>query len=316
MVALEQPDPGPRTPAPGPRTGSATDTDSATATDTGWTEPVTGVPFSKGRAARGRWISSEKGGSTSPTLGGFRAAGFTLLEVLIALMILALALSAISYSNGIAMSQVARVTRMTTAAYLMEGVVNDIHAYYVRQGFPANDLEGRPCELPRDFQDVFECRYDLYQMKLEPEVVQALISGGIEQFLGGGAERPADRTAPSAPAAASPSPAPGQPDLSQLAVLAPLFGPDGEKLIQLCNVNLGGILMGMTALVQYLPVIIEQVARQTRKLTVHLTWNDGPRGQREFKVETFVVSLPEEEVQALREAERAREVLEIGRAHV
>ncbi len=237
-------------------------------------------------------------------------AGFTLLEVLIALMILALALSAISYSNSVAISQVARVTRMTTAAYLMEGVVNDIHAYYVRQGFPANDLEDRPCELPRDFSDTFDCRFDLHQMKLEPDAVQQLVAGGIEQFLGGGQEGASADQAPAARPSATPGAQPGQPDLSQLAVLAPLFGPDGEALIRLCNVNLGGILMGMTALVQYLPTIIDQVARQTRKLTVRLSWHDGPRGQRVFQVETFVVSLPEEEVQALREAERAREVQE------
>lgn len=247
-----------------------------------------------------------------------RDGGFTLLEILIALMILALALSAISYSNSVAMSQIARVTRMTTAAYLMEGVVNDIHAYYVRQGFPANDLDDRSCEVPRDFADTFECRFDLKQMKLEPETVQQLVAGGIEQFLGG-KEGPTESSQPprSGPPAEPSSSGSGTgqsgtnlPDLSQLAILAPLFGPDGEELIRLCNINLGGILMGMTALVQYLPTIIDQVARRTRKLTVRLSWSDGPRGQRVFQVETFVVSLPEEEVQALREAERAREVLD------
>lgn len=255
---------------------------------------------------------------TCRTAPGPSGRGFTLLEVLIALMILALALSAISYSNSVAISQVARVTRMTTAAYLMEGVVNDIHAYYVRQGFPANDLEDRPCELPSDFSDTFDCRFDLHQMKLEPDTVQQLVSGGIEQFLGGGQEGASGDRVPAQnpPSSAANAPAPGQPDLSQLAVLAPLFGPDGEDLIRLCNVNLGGILMGMTALVQYLPTIIDQVARQTRKLTVRLSWRDGPRGQRVFQVETFVVSLPEEEVQALREAERAREVLEAAQEQV
>jgi len=55
LVALEQPDPGPRTPDSGPRppdsgrrTGSDTDTVTVTvtvtATDTGFMEPVTGVP--------------------------------------------------------------------------------------------------------------------------------------------------------------------------------------------------------------------------------------------------------------------------------
>ncbi len=269
-----------------------------------------------GAGGRGTGVSSGRPTARCTRRGrrapGLTGRGFTLLEVLIALMILALALSAISYSNSVAISQVARVTRMTTAAYLMEGVVNDIHAYYVRQGFPANDLEDRPCELPSDFSDTFDCRFDLHQMKLEPDTVQQLVSGGIEQFLGGGQEgAPGDRLpAQSPPPSPANAPGAGQPDLSQLAVLAPLFGPDGEALIRLCNVNLGGILMGMRALVQYLPTIIDQVARQTRKLTVRLAWRDGPRGQRVFQVETFVVSLPEEEVQALREAERAREVVE------
>lgn len=234
--------------------------------------------------------------------------GFTLLEVLIALMILALALAAISYSNSVAMSEVARITRMTTAAYLMEGVVNDIHAYYVRKGFPSNDLEGRPCELPKDFSQTFECRYDLKQMKLEPETLQQMIQGAIQEFIGGG-EGPSQT--PVMPSTSSPV-TPGGQDLSKLAVLAPLFGPEGEELVRLCNINLSGIVMGATALIQYLPMIIEQVSRQTRKLTVTLSWRDGPRGRRDFQVETFVVSLPEEEVQALREAERAKEAMEEG----
>ena len=46
LVALKQPDPGLRTPDPGSRTGSDTATVTATVTDTdtGWMEPVTGVP--------------------------------------------------------------------------------------------------------------------------------------------------------------------------------------------------------------------------------------------------------------------------------
>ena len=43
--------------------------------------------------------------------------GFTLLEVMVALMILAMSLAAISFSNAAAMNQVSRITRMTTAAF-------------------------------------------------------------------------------------------------------------------------------------------------------------------------------------------------------
>jgi len=233
-----------------------------------------------------------------------QAQGFTLLEVMIALLILAIALSAISYSNSTALTQVARITRMTTAAYLMEGVVNDIHAYYVRHGFPSNTLEGRRCELPRDFEGTFECTYDLEALDIDPATLQQVLQGALEQFLGsahgGGTGTSAQQFDPSKVPA----------DVEKIAALAPLFGPDGEALISLCNVNLGGIIMGATALVQYIPMIVQEVARQTRKLRVRLSWNDGPKGQRDLVVETFVVSLPEEEMKAIREAGRQEEVLE------
>lgn len=237
--------------------------------------------------------------------GRLSSAGFTLLEVLIALMILAMGLAAITFSNSVSITQLARMTRMTKAAFLMEGIVNDIHAHYVREGFPTNNLEDRECELPRDFERTFECRYDLRGLELEPDIVQSLLEGGVESFLGAG--EGAGMSSGAAETAARQG-VPEGVDMSQLAVLAPLFGPDGDEMLHLCNINLGAVLMGMGALVQYMPVIIEQISRRTRQLTVHLQWKEGFKGQRELLVQTFVVSLPEEEMQAMREAERAREV--------
>jgi len=236
-----------------------------------------------------------------------QAAGFTLMEVLVALMILAMGLAAITFSNSVAITQVARVTRMTRAAFLMEGVVNDIHAYYVKEGFPTNNLENRECELPRDFTRNFECRYDLKGMELEPDMVLSLMEGGVEAFLSGGED---GGMSAAASELATKQGVPEGVDMSQIAVLAPLFGPDGDQLLQMCNINLGAVLMGMGALVQYMPIIIEQISRRTRQLTVRLQWKEGFRNQRELVVQTFVVSLPEEEMQAMREAERAKEVQE------
>ena len=54
---------------------------------------------------------------------------------------------------------------MTTASFLMESVVNDIQAYYVKEGFPRM-TSGRGCELPNEFSDVFESLYDLLAMDL------------------------------------------------------------------------------------------------------------------------------------------------------
>jgi len=233
-----------------------------------------------------------------------RGRGFTLLEVMLALAILALALGAITYANNAATSQVARITRMTTASFLMEGIVNDIHAYYVRQGFPSNSLEDRPCEVPRDFESVFTCRFDLKAVEMTPEQVQELAQAALQGWMGGGATAGGSETLLSGM------------DPSKLAMLAPLFGPQGEEVMALCNINLSQVVMGATALVGFLPRILQEVTRRTRQLVVRLDWKDGPRGQRRLQVETFVVSLPEEEVAQMREAERAREVLDAAQSQI
>jgi hypothetical protein len=225
---------------------------------------------------------------------------------MIALLILAMSLTAISYANSIAVSQVARITRMTTASFLMESIVNDVHATYVAKGFPTNNVEDRQCELPKDFQNEFDCRFDLKAMNLTPDQVQGIIQAGIEQFMGGGAQGEGGTDVTKTPGS-PPGTSLGGADLSQLAILAPLFGPEGQQILQMCNVNLGAILMGIGALSQYMPQIIDQVSRRTRQLTVRLTWKDGPAKHRELTVQTFIVSLPEEEIQAMKEAERARE---------
>lgn len=228
--------------------------------------------------------------------------GFTLLEVMIALMILAMALAVITTGNSTAINHVARVTRMTTASFLLEGVVNDIHAYYQRKGFPSNTIEDRECELPRDFSDTFQCRFDLKAINLTPDQVQTLVQQGMDVLSGVQTE--------TAKAGVQEGSGGVSPDLTQLAMLAPLFGPEGEQLINMCQINIGALIMGLNALVQYMPTIIEQVAKRTRQLNVRLSWKEGPRLNRKIEITTFIVSLPEEEVQALKEAERAREIQE------
>jgi hypothetical protein len=246
-----------------------------------------------------------------------------LLEVLIALLILAMGLAAVGFANSVSISQVGRVTRITTASFLMEGIVNDVHAHYVRQGFPTNSVEDRECELPKDFQRGFRCRYDLKAMNLTPDVISGLVQAGMESFMGGGGGTGSTGTGTGAGAGTgsgsgsgtgntgkTPAAAPGSLDPAQIAMLAPLFGPQGQDIIAMCNINLGAIMMGITSLTTYMPQIIDQVAKRTRQLTVRLTWKDGPRKERELKVQTFIVSIPEEEKAALNEAEKLRELQE------
>jgi len=262
--------------------------------------------------------------------------GFTLLEVMISLLILALSLGAITYANSAATSHVARITRMTTASFLMEGIVNDVHAYYVRKGFPTNSLEDKQCELPRDFADTYTCFYDLKALKLTPEQISEMTNGALQKILGGG-QAPTGGASGSAASgvggkvgnasasglgalmgldsgttsnlsAAAGAAGMSGVDMSKMQVLAPLFGPAGPELMSLCNINISQVVMGATALMSFMPRIIDEVAKRTRQLTVRLSWRDGPRGQRELKVQTFVVSLPENELAQMREAERQKDV--------
>jgi prepilin-type N-terminal cleavage/methylation domain-containing protein len=262
--------------------------------------------------------------------------GFTLLEVMMALLILALALGAITYANSAATSHVARITRMTTAAFLMEGIVNDVHAYYTRKGFPTNSLEDKQCELPRDFADTYSCSYDLKAMNMTPEQISEMANGAMQKLMGGGAEGSGGAAGSAASGiggkvgnagvgglgalmgasgaagagAVAGAVASSGLDMSKFQILAPLFGPAGPELMLLCNINISQVMMGATALMSFMPRIIDEVAKRTRQLTVRLNWRDGPRGQREFRVQTFVVSLPEAELAQMRDAERQRDVQE------
>jgi hypothetical protein len=55
-------------------------------------------------------------------------------------------------------------------------------------------------------------------------------------------------------------------------------------------------------------MVVQKVSERVRKLTVHLTWKEGPKEGKELKIETFIVSLPEEEVQRLKEVQQMMEM--------
>jgi hypothetical protein len=99
-------------------------------------------------------------------------------------------------------------------------------------------------------------------------------------------------------------------NLSGLGFLLPFLGPEGEALMSLCNINLSMLLMGFMGIQTIVPKILEEVSNRTRQLTLRLTWNEGAFEDREFVVTTYVSSLPEEQLQELKEMEDAKEVLE------
>ncbi|MBM4386751.1 MAG: prepilin-type N-terminal cleavage/methylation domain-containing protein [Deltaproteobacteria bacterium] len=233
--------------------------------------------------------------------------GFSLLEVMIAMAILAVALAAIASSNSLSIIYGARVNRLTTASLLMEGVVNDIEDYYRRKGFPSNNLEGKLCDVPKKFERNYECRYDLKGVKITPDMVQAIVQESMNNILSGAAWEDLgsqDKDGNKASGTGL--------DPSKIAMLAPLFGPQGEELIVMCNINISALITGITGLVSYMPQIIDEIGRQTRKLAVTLSWKEGPAERKELKIETFIVSIPEEEMEKIRQAEEMKNLIESG----
>ncbi len=266
--------------------------------------------------------------------------GFTLLEVMVALAILAMGLGAITFANNTSMLQLAATNRMIEASFLLEGVVEDIQSYYESKGFPTNSLEGRECELPPDMQDDFECHYDLDAIELTPDAISALAKAGTQSLMdtlqgqmgmqgapgaGAGTTGPLsveNLNIPQAGQGKNQQENPTQStketkksiqdqlqhaNLSKLALLAPLFGPQGPQIMALCGVNMNAIVLGLGAMMNFLPMVVQKIGERVRKLTVHLEWKEGPKEGKTLTVETFIVSLPEEEVQRLKEMQEMQE---------
>jgi prepilin-type N-terminal cleavage/methylation domain-containing protein len=229
--------------------------------------------------------------------------GFTLLEVMIALLILGLALGALSFANAAAMNQVSRITRMTTASFLMEGIVNDTQAHYEQKGFPSNSLEDRECELPQAFRNVYSCRYDLMALNLTAADMGTILQESMSQLtaMGLGATDGAAAGIQNAPE-------------GLLGMVPPdlMMFLQNPEMLGVCNLDIGKLMalfaQGMLGVEAIVPAIVDEVTRKTRQLTVRLSWKDGPRGRREFQVQTFIVSVPEEERESQREMDRQQNV--------
>jgi len=75
----------------------------------------------------------------------------------------------------------------------------------------------------------------------------------------------------------------------------------------MCGININALVMGLGGMMSFLPMVVQKVGERVRKLTVHLRWRVGPKEGKELVIETFIVSLPEEEVQRMKEAQQAQE---------
>ena len=242
-------------------------------------------------------------------------AGFSLLEMMVAVAVLAVAMTAILSAQQASMSSTIMVKRGQTAALLMRAIIYDIEQEYKLEGFPENTLEDRDCEVPDDFEDFFECSYSLERFDLEPEQIQTLVdqsfgglmgAGGLGALQGG---ESGDFSPLMDGLVSGGGQMPGM-DMSGLAFLLPFLGPEGDALMSLCNINLSAMIMSFMGVQTFLPQVLQEVSNRTRKLAVTLSWNEGPFGNRDFTITTYITSLPEEQLQQLKDLEDAKEVMD------
>ncbi len=241
--------------------------------------------------------------------------GFSLLEMMVAIAVLAVAMTAIMSAQQASMSATVMIKRGQTAAMLVRGIVYAIEEEYRIEGFPENSLEDRDCEVPDDFEKIYECRYSLERFDLEPEQMQSLVDQSFGGLMGeGGLEniQSGDRSGLSntMEGLVTGQTQMGGMDLSGLSFLMPFMGPEGEALMSLCNINIRAMMNSFMGVQSFLPMVLQEVSNKTRKLTVTLTWSEGPYGERDFPITTYITSLPEEQLQQLKEMEDAKEVLE------
>lgn len=259
-----------------------------------------------------------------------RNAGFTLLEVLVAMALLAFALTIIAGSASSSATYSKRIYRSTVAALLLRGTILDIEEKYRKEGFPTNDLTGRDCDLPKGYAKQFKCRYDLLGLNLDEgsissmtEQAQTMLGKAQETLAQSGAldklSSPGEKGTKTTDFAKSAEQAQNAgmdlgsiakgTDLMGLLQVILLSGQQGMNLLDLCDINIAVLQMSMGLVISnLLPMVLKRASDRTRKIIVHLSWRDEEGEQRTLEIETFSTAVSAEEAEAIRNIQKQEKI--------
>lgn len=212
--------------------------------------------------------------------------GFTLLEVMVAVVILAVGLSSLftSEAGAIRIAQRARTT--TIASLLARCKMAEVEERILKEGWPGTQLDGRDecCEGAE--QDGFRCEYKVERIVLPDQM------GGDEESKD--ALKELANNADSTKQGGDPA-APGADPTSALGV--PLNGPLGA-LGGLMGGGMGGGDSGggdpMASMVMEFtfPIMKPLIEEQVRRATVTVSWTEGSAEQTLDVVQFLVNELP------------------------
>jgi general secretion pathway protein I len=206
--------------------------------------------------------------------------GFTLLEVMISLAILAIALVAISGLNGGAVTMHAYGRRATEATLLLRGKMLDVEDDLEKNGFSDFDDE-KHGDFTDDGAPAYAWSAEILRpdVRLDPAQLLSLIGGGTQGQGQGGTSRTG-----SLASAAS-------------ALAGSLLGgsttavPSGGGAAALLSGPLGGIFQGQAT------TFIETLKKSVREIRLTVSWADG-KDLRSVSASQIVVILPQGAVPA------------------
>ena len=206
--------------------------------------------------------------------GRRKGAGFTLLEVMISLAILAVSLVAISGLNGGAVAMEAYSRRATEATLLLRGKMNDIEDQLHKDGFSDFDDDKRGT-----FDDEGAPGYSWRAEILKPDVQL-----DATQLLGLFGLGP---TKPGASASTGSTATSGNNTLTQgIAAAAGMLGASGGGAAAMAGGPFAGLLQGQAT------SFIETIKKSVREVRVTVSWKDG-KDERSVSATQEIVILPE-----------------------
>lgn len=193
-----------------------------------------------------------------------RSEGFTLMEVMVAVGILAIGLTAVFSSEGQAIKVGTRAQHMNVAALMARCKMSELEEQVLREGLPAIDDQGHDACCEGAELDGFECEW-----KMERVVMPDDLFGSEDDLLGG-----EDDDSSSASSVLDD-------DGAQTAALDSMLG--GAQGIG------GGDAFAEMAIGIAFPVMKPAIEEQVRRATVTVRWREGT-STREFDVVQFLVA--------------------------
>ena len=211
-----------------------------------------------GASSRGRAGASSRGraGASSRGRAGAQSAGFTLLEVLVAVAILGLALSSIFSSEAGAIKVANRARRTSYATVLARCKLGEIEEKVMKDGLPA--VSASDTDECCDGAEIegFTCDWSIERIVLPDQGEQ---EGGVLDEAAGGAAGGGD----------------------------PLNGQSLESMMSGGGAAMGGL--SEMAMSYTYPVLKSTIEEQVRRVTVTVRWQEGSR-EHSFDVVQYLVA--------------------------